>query len=128
MIDHLKEALIPLADAVALVPGRRSGQPVAVSTLYRWCSNGVDGIRLESVQVGARTLTSREAIGRFFASLTEQRERAFGEPVSRSRRRGQIVSASARSPKRQAEIDAAMSLAKEELAPRPCAARTTTPV
>jgi Protein of unknown function (DUF1580) len=118
MIDTQAETLITIPEAIALVPGRAGEKPVAPSTLYRWASWGLDGIRLETVMVGARAFTTRQALDRFFAALTEQRDKAFGEPVQGGRRRGRAAQTSIRTPKRQAEIDAAMKLARAELAPQ----------
>jgi Protein of unknown function (DUF1580) len=118
VINANEEALVSLAEAAAMVPGRQSGKAIAVSTIYRWSTWGTDGVRLETVQVGARTLTSKQALDRFFAALTEKRAQAFGEPAPRTRRRGQVAATTTRTAKRQAEIDAAMELARAELAPR----------
>lgn len=63
------ESLIPLTDAARLMPCRRGGRPTHVSTLFRWTTRGLRGIRLEYVQVGGTKCTSREALGRFFERL-----------------------------------------------------------
>ena len=41
-----------------------------VATIYRWMMQGVRGIKLESIVVGATRCTSIEAMQRFFDSLT----------------------------------------------------------
>jgi hypothetical protein len=64
----LTESLIPLADVGALIPGRHSSSAVA-----RWTRSGARGVVLESVLVGGRVMTSREAIGRFLAALNTTR-------------------------------------------------------
>ena len=61
MIDIRTEQMFPLKDAIRYVPGRPDK-----STLYRWVFGG----KLESVKVGGRLFTSREAIDRFVARCT----------------------------------------------------------
>jgi hypothetical protein len=70
MIDPLTERVISLRAAVHLLPSRRGGRPAHVATLYRWTTRGCRGVVLESVQIGATRCTSREALDRFFQSLT----------------------------------------------------------
>ncbi|MBA4017296.1 MAG: hypothetical protein C0483_08995 [Pirellula sp.] len=70
MIDIENEVLISLAEAAALVPCGRKGRNPDVKTLYAWTKNGCRGVVLESVQLGARRGTSREAIRRFVEALT----------------------------------------------------------
>ena len=82
MIDMSSETLITLPQAAAILPGRPS-----VATLWRWRLRGVAGRRLESVQIGGRVYTSREALQRFAQPsggapaatprTTRQRERAI---------------------------------------------------
>ncbi len=62
------EELITLAEAARAIPGRRPGQRLSISTVWRWVTAGVKGgIRLESVAVGGQRFTSREALSRFIA-------------------------------------------------------------
>lgn len=75
MFDILKEEIISIHEAAALFPGRQPGKALNFSTIWRWILKGVraaDGqlIRLEGVRLGARWVTSREAISRFAARLT----------------------------------------------------------
>lgn len=83
MIDISTEHLLTMTEAARLLPGRPS-----TCTLWRWRTRGVDGRVLESVTVGGRTYTSREALQRFAAHrggqhnaptlrTTGQRERAI---------------------------------------------------
>lgn len=60
MIDISTESLLSLADAARALPGR----PHA-STLWRWRTRGVAGRKLETVSLGGRVYTSREALQRF---------------------------------------------------------------
>jgi len=64
-MDLLTETLVTLSAAAKLVPGS-----VLVSTLHRWRQRGVRGIKLETVLLGGRRFTSREALERFSAAVT----------------------------------------------------------
>ena len=72
MIDLKDEELIPLAGSA--FPSRPSNP-----TVWRWHRKGVGGVFLETVLVGGRRYTSREAINRFIAGTTAARD---GPPVS----------------------------------------------
>jgi len=61
------EALIKLEDARQNVPGITP----AYSTVYRWTTVGVNGVRLEKQRVGKNIYTSFEALDRFFAKQNE---------------------------------------------------------
>jgi Protein of unknown function (DUF1580) len=65
-MDMEKESLIRLAQAAQELPGRPH-----LSTVVRWSLRGIKGVRLETVVVGGRRFTSREAIRRFHASLNQ---------------------------------------------------------
>jgi hypothetical protein len=54
------EKLINLADAVGEIPVH-----VSKWTVWQWSKKGVDGIMLETVKIGRRLFTSKEAIARF---------------------------------------------------------------
>ena len=56
-----------------LIPRKREGKTLAPSTLWRWISKGIDGVRLEVVYIGATPHTSREALQRFFDAVTAAR-------------------------------------------------------
>src|SRR5262245_61651179 len=69
-IDVFHEQTCSLSSATNLIPRRRRGRKAAVSTLYRWATVGVRGIRLETIQVGGTRCTSVEALQRFFDALS----------------------------------------------------------
>lgn len=69
----LNEHLISATQATREVPGRPH-----VSTVWRWINRGVRGVKLETVMVGGRRFTSREAIARFNERITAA---ATGEPL-----------------------------------------------
>jgi hypothetical protein len=54
------ESLLTLAEASAMLPGRPS-----MCAIWRWRMKGVRGRRLETVVIGGRPYTSREALARF---------------------------------------------------------------
>jgi hypothetical protein len=66
----LQEDLVPLMKAARRLPRRRNGRPTHVSTLHRWRSKGVRGVRLEAVRVGGIWHTSTEAVERFVTQLS----------------------------------------------------------
>ena len=72
MIDIRNEELMSLAEAAATMPCGRKERSPDVKTLYAWTKNGCRGVVLESVQIGGRRCTSKEAICRFVDSLTAQ--------------------------------------------------------
>jgi Protein of unknown function (DUF1580) len=64
-IEIANETLISFQEAPAFVPGRPH-----ISTLHRWRLRGVRGVRLETVLIGGRRFTSREALQRFVAAVS----------------------------------------------------------
>ena len=70
MIDMERETLVTLTQATGLLPRRRRGRGAHVSTLYRWATVGLRGVRLEVLRVGGTLCTSREAIQRSCEQLT----------------------------------------------------------
>ncbi len=65
MAELLAEKLIPLDEIAKIVPGRPHK-----STLHRWRMRGVRGIQLETVLIGGKWFSSREAVNRFFIATT----------------------------------------------------------
>ncbi len=70
MLNFTDEELLPLGDVVKLLP-RRNGKKLHVCTVYRWAQRGLRGTRLETLAVGGRICTSREALQRFFERLSQ---------------------------------------------------------
>lgn len=58
---------LTLAQAAKLLPGNPNP-----STLWRWCRQGVGGVRLEYRRVGRQIITSRDALQRFSEELTKR--------------------------------------------------------
>lgn len=72
MIDSRNERLLTFQEAVKLLPRKRQGKTPSPSTLYRWSTNGLYGVRLETLCVGGSRCTSAEALQRFFERLTRE--------------------------------------------------------
>jgi Protein of unknown function (DUF1580) len=65
VIDIDKQSLVLLSKAGECLPGKPHP-----STISRWASRGIRGVRLETCLVGGRRYTSREALQRFIAAAT----------------------------------------------------------
>ena len=57
--------LIPIEQVPRLLPGNPH-----ISTIHRWRTRGVRGVRLSSVRLGGRRLVPREALVEFIKSIT----------------------------------------------------------
>ena len=80
MFDISKEEPITLSEAAKLLPPRRNGKRPHFTTLYRWASQGLHGVKLEVVKIGGTACTSRPALQRFFNCLTT-RDLRITEPM-----------------------------------------------
>lgn len=96
MIDPLTETPISLAEAASLVPRRRGGKRCNVATVYRWTAKGVRGVKLESYQCGGSRCTSREALQRFFARLTQAAADSQPAPITAPQYRERQIAAAER--------------------------------
>jgi len=65
-LDLLTEDLIRLNEVPKVLPRR-----VDVSTAWRWAMRGVGGIKLETVKIGGKKMTSRQAVTRFIQSTSQ---------------------------------------------------------
>lgn len=72
MIDFDKEELISFKEASSLLP-RNGEKKVHVSTLFRWAGKGSGGVVLETIHLGGRRYTSKEAIQRFVSQVSRNR-------------------------------------------------------
>lgn len=68
MEQLLEEGLISLDDILSLLP-----TPPSRQTLFRWARRGVNGVCLETVCVGSKRFTTRQAFARFLANMTAAR-------------------------------------------------------
>jgi hypothetical protein len=69
-IDPLSEELLTMPEAASLLPKRRRGAKVSLTSLWRWSTRGAKGVRLETVRVGSSVYTTRAALRRFIESRT----------------------------------------------------------
>ncbi len=69
-IDVLNETLLNFSQLAKTIPPMRGNRPVHVSTIHRWRSRGVRGVRLEATRIGGSWHTSSEAFKRFCVRLT----------------------------------------------------------
>jgi hypothetical protein len=81
MVDIEHESLIMLAQASREIPGRPH-----LTTLHRWRLAGIAGVKLETLKIGGRRFTSREALSRFFAATTAAAD-GLSSPTRTSRQR-----------------------------------------
>lgn len=92
MIDLHTEHVLTLAEAARLIPPTG----VAISTLWRWKTKGVRGVRLEAALIGGRWYTSAEAIDRFFAALAAKAGQEVATPTESAARKARIERAERR--------------------------------
>lgn len=64
-IDVFRDELLTYAEAAKLLPER--ARP-SYGTWHRWCTVGLDGVRLESVMIRGRRYTTKEALQAFLAA------------------------------------------------------------
>src|SRR5262245_54096243 len=79
MIDLLNETLIPVGDV-----GKLPSHP-SPCTIWRWRKKGVRGRTLDSVVIGGRAFTSREALARFAEHLDGTEPTPVRSPAARER-------------------------------------------
>lgn len=67
----LSEETIDLAAAqteLAAVMGKKPDR----ATLWRWCTKGTGGIKLDHVRIGHRVMTSKQALNRFIVAMSSR--------------------------------------------------------
>lgn len=77
-INIQNETLLTLSEAARTLP-RFNGKNVHSSTLWRWATVGLQGVRLDHVLVGRRMCTSLKALSRFMNALAEARQSVSGD-------------------------------------------------
>lgn len=81
------EKLLTLEEAARLFPGK-GGRILHISTVFRWATKGAKGVLLESIRVGGKRYTSREALQRFIDrqnALLEDPGPLLRSPAARDR-------------------------------------------
>lgn len=71
----IDEQLLTVREAARLFPGRR-GNPINISTIWRWMLDHRRGVQLESIIVGGVRYTSRSAIQRYIERLNPEQAAA----------------------------------------------------
>jgi hypothetical protein len=79
MIDPTREMLLTFSQLAHRIPPSRQGRPVSVSTIWRWATRGIRGVRLESLRLPSRSVTSAEAFARFIDALTRNSTELQGD-------------------------------------------------
>lgn len=64
----ISETILSFSEAAKALPKINGRRPHA-TTLWRWARKGLKGVRLETRRVGARFVTSAEALERFSEAL-----------------------------------------------------------
>lgn len=70
-VKHLSEERPLSLSAAAAYIGRLTGDKPHISTIWRWCSKGCKGIRLESIYIGGKRYVTVSAIERFIEALSQ---------------------------------------------------------
>lgn len=71
MIDIANDRILSIPDAARYLRKRlREKKRPHPATVYRWTHQGLQGVILESVQIGAKRYTSVEALQRFARALS----------------------------------------------------------
>ena len=85
-MNVLDGSLQSFREVAKTLPPLRSGKPVNVSTLHRWCKSGLRGVHLEYIQVGGTKCTTQEKLARFFSRLENPRS-APHQPLEKTSHR-----------------------------------------
>ena len=80
----LREQLLTFAEAGESIPGHSK---ITIGTLHRWRKQGVRGVVLETVLVGGRRMTSREAISRFIEAQNAMQPTTVAEVALREKQK-----------------------------------------
>jgi hypothetical protein len=84
---------LTMAEAAALLPGRKPGKRLYVNTVWRWCVKGLRGVRLRSVLIGGQRLTTRRWLQEFIQGMSEARDpKESSPPVIRTPRQRRSAS------------------------------------
>jgi len=81
------EQLLTVREAAARIPGRGKANTLHPSTIVRWATRGVGGVKLETVRIGGMLYTSTEAISRFVAAANNHSTHTDSPKPARSKPR-----------------------------------------
>ena len=82
-IDYESETIIKLGEACRLVPP----DGISDATMARWIQKGVKGVKLETLLIGGRRVTSKEALCRFIDAQNSDDTPAHAAITPAQRRR-----------------------------------------
>lgn len=80
------EELLTFAEAASLLPRRRGGSKVAISTLWRWSRRGSRGVVVCTVRIGGHVCLSRAALVDFIAARSAVDRAQQPMPTTASKR------------------------------------------
>jgi hypothetical protein len=91
--DLAKEDVISFRQAKEFI----STHP-GISTISRWCTSGVRKVRLESILIGGRRKTTRQAVDRFLVKCSERDFVGFTGDISQLRKHVESIKSRAKKP------------------------------
>lgn len=100
----LDEHVVTFTEATAIIP-KFNGRKMHASSLWRWARKGVRGVRLETLRLGGRYVTTVEAIERFAKTLSQL-------PAATEASHGQHARHTPRKACRQAQIARTLDAAR----------------
>ena len=71
-LDLENDVVLALRDVAKRVPPSRRGKRCNISTVYRWCSRGVRGRKLQSWEFGGKRITTVRALEEFCRPVTDE--------------------------------------------------------
>lgn len=69
-IDISKEELLTLTEVTKVLP-KVKPRGISSNCVWRWCRQGIKGVTLDYVRIGARMYTSTEALNRFANAVAD---------------------------------------------------------
>jgi len=72
-LNLLTEEVITLTEARNFLPEVQGLQRPHVCTVWRWTLKGIGGVKLETVKIGSRIVTSKQALTRFISATSKAR-------------------------------------------------------
>lgn len=82
MVEFNKDKLVLLSEASAFLP-KRNQKLVHASTLHRWRSHGINGVKLHCFRIGAIWYTTQTAIEQFCnpTQIVQQPLKRTADPI-----------------------------------------------
>ncbi len=72
-LNLLTEDVITITEARNFLPDVQGQKRPHVSTVWRWTLRGISGVKLETVKIGSRIVTSKQALTRFISATSKAR-------------------------------------------------------